>query len=84
MNLRPILLYSISISTSPEQQPETHQIFDEITVLLPPALQVFSIYDNFQPDNDPPSFSDAMHHSDSDLWWNAFCAEIQVIIANDT
>src|SRR5436190_13162242 len=32
--------YIPSQSPSPEQQPETHQIFDEITVLLPPALQV--------------------------------------------
>jgi hypothetical protein len=54
-------------SPTPEQQSETRQIFDEITVLLPPALQVFSTYGDFQPDNDPPSFSDAMRRSDKDL-----------------
>src|SRR5947207_10029493 len=58
-------------------------MFDEITV-LPPTLQVFSTYENFQPDNNPPSFCDAMRRPDKDLWWNAFCAEIQAIIRNDT
>ena len=69
---------------SSEHPQETRQMFDEITVLSPPALQVFSIYENFQPDNDPPSFSDAMRRPDKDLWWNAFCTEIQAIIANNT
>ena len=76
--------YIPSPSPSPERPPETRQMFDEITVLPPPALQVFSTYGNFQPDNDPPSFSDAMRRADKDLWWNAFCVEIQAIIANDT
>src|SRR5208282_2897502 len=71
-------------SSSPEHQSKTRQIFDEIIVLPPPTLQVFSIYENFQPENDPPSFSDAMHRPDKDLWWNAFYVEIQAIIANNT
>src|SRR5437762_5201740 len=50
----------------------------------PPALQVFASYGNFQPDNDPPSFTDAMRRPDADLWWDAFCAEMKAIIANST
>src|SRR5205085_6190858 len=64
--------------------PEPHQTFDEIVVLPPPALQVFSTYGNFQPENDPPSFADAMRRPDAELWWDAFCTEMRAIIANDT
>jgi len=56
------------------------QIFDEIVVQPPPALQAFKTYGEFQPDNDPPSFSDAMRRPDAKLWWNAFCDEIKSII----
>ena len=64
--------------------PEPRQTFDEIVVLPPPALQVFSTYGNFQPENDPPSFADAMRRPDAELWWDAFCTEMRAIIANDT
>jgi hypothetical protein len=60
------------------------QTFEEIVVQQPPALQVFSTYGEFQPDNDPPSFSDAMRRPDADLWWDAFCDEIKAIIARKT
>jgi transposase InsO family protein len=69
---------------SPSSEPEPRQIFDEIIIQPPPALQVYASYDNFQPENDPPSFADAMRHPDAGLWWDAFCAEMKAIIANNT
>jgi len=60
------------------------QIFDEIVVHPPPALQVFTSYGEFEPDNDPPSFIDAMRRPDSNHWWEAFCDEIKMIIKRNT
>ena len=60
-------------------------IFDEIVVLPPPALEVFATYGpDVQLDNDPQSFTDAMRRPDKELWWEAFCKEIQAIISNNT
>ena len=69
-------------SPSPEStpEPEDRPIFDEIVVLPPPALRAFQAY-QFQPDNDPPSFVDAMRRPDAQLWWEAFRDEIKAIIA---
>src|SRR5436305_6824472 len=67
--------------------PQSHhelQMFEEIVVQPPPALQVFKTYGDFQPDNDPPSFTDAMRRPDANLWWEAFCDEIKAIIARET
>ena len=70
---------------SPESSPEPQrQIHDEIVVQLPPALQVFKTYGEYQPDNDPPSFADAMRRPDANLWWEAFCDEIKAVIARKT
>ena len=76
-------------SATPESSPEPQnrslpQLYDEIVVQPPPALQVFKSYGEFQPDNDPPSFSDAMRRPDANLWWEAFCDEIKAIIARNT
>ena len=58
-------------------------IYDEIVVLPPPALEVFATYGpEFEQDNDPQSFTDAMRRPDRELWWEAFCTEIRAIIAN--
>ena len=42
-------------------------IYDEIIVQQSSALQVFKIYEEFQSDNDPPFFADAMCRSDANL-----------------
>ncbi|TMI78987.1 MAG: transposase family protein, partial [Bacteroidetes bacterium] len=80
---------SATPSATPESSPEPQnrslpQLYDEIVVQPPPALQVFKSYGEFQPDNDPPSFSDAMRRPDANLWWEAFCDEIKAIIARNT
>ena len=80
---------STSPTPTPESTPEpenrpSRQIYDEIVVQLPPALQVFKTYGEYQPDNDPPSFADAMRRPDANLWWEAFCDEIKAIIARKT
>jgi len=53
-----------SPSPEPPEPPEPRPIFDEIIVqpeiIPPPTLCVFKTYGDFQPDNDPPSFIDAM------------------------
>ena len=66
---------------SPSPEPERRLIFNAIIVQPPPALRAFKIYGDFQPDNDPPSFSDAMRQPDAKLWWDTFCDEIKAIIA---
>src|SRR5437773_10402546 len=69
---------------SPTPEPN-RQIYDEIVVLPPPALEVFATYGpDFGQDNDPQSFSDAMRRPDYQLWWEAFCNEIRAIVANNT
>src|SRR5437773_757329 len=69
---------------SPTPEPN-RQIYDEIVVLPPPALEVFATYGpDFEQDNDPQSFSDAMRRPDYQLWWEAFCNEIRAIVANNT
>jgi reverse transcriptase-like protein/integrase-like protein/Pol polyprotein/LTR polyprotein gag-polypeptide-like protein len=73
---------SPSSESSPEPKDQTpSQAFEEIIVQSPPALRVFKTYGNFQPENDPPSFADAMRRPDAKLWWEAFCDEIRAIIA---
>jgi hypothetical protein len=69
---------------SPSPEPVPRPIFDEIVVQPPPALRAFKTYGDFQPDNDPPSFTDAMRRPDAKLWWDAFCDEIKAIIARHT
>ena len=59
-------------------------LFDHITVQPPPAFQVFKTYGEFEPDNHPPSFADAMRRPDANLWWEAFCDEIKAIIKRQT
>ena len=73
-----------SPESSPEPDNRAPQIYDQIVVQQPPALQVFKTYGDFQPDNDPPSFADAMRRLDANLWWQAFCDEIRSIIARKT
>jgi len=70
--------------STPPPEPEPPPIFDEIVVQPPPALRAFKTYGDFQPDNDPPSFTDAMRRPDAKLWWDAFCDEIKAIIARHT
>jgi transposase InsO family protein len=70
--------------STPSPPPEPRPIFDEIVVQPPPALRAFKTYGNFQPDNDPPSFTDAMRRPDAKLWWDAFCDEIKAVIARKT
>ncbi|TMC17117.1 MAG: transposase family protein, partial [Chloroflexi bacterium] len=64
----------ISRESTPESMPEhalfptlqsERPIYDQIVVQPPPALQAFKTYGEFQPDNDPPSFADAMAHATS-------------------
>jgi len=70
---------------SPSPPPSLRPIVDEIVVVeTPSAVRAFKTYSGFQPDNDPPSFSDAMRRPDAELWWNAFCDEIKAIIARKT
>ena len=69
---------------SPEPELEQRSIFDAIVVQPPPALHAFKTYGDFQLDNDPPSFIDAMRRPDAKLWWDAFCDEIKAIIARKT
>ena len=73
-------------SPSPLPEPEPNQpIYDEIVVLPPPALKVFVTYGpDYEQDNDPQSFTDAMRRPDHKLWWEAFCNEIRAIVANNT
>ena len=71
-------------TSSPSPEPEPWPIFDEIVIQSPPALCAFKIYGDFQPDNDPSSFIDAMRRPDAKLWWDAFCDEIKAIIARKT
>jgi hypothetical protein len=77
-------------SPQPEQRSQRNQqterpIYDQIVVLPPPALEVFASYGpEFQQDNEPQSFADAMRRPDYALWWEAFCIEIQAIITNGT
>ena len=78
----PTLTPVSSREPSPEPQPAPH-LYDEIVVQLPPALQVFKSYTEFQ-HNNPPSFVDAMQRPDANLWWNAFCDEIKAIIKRNT
>jgi hypothetical protein len=48
-------------STTPEPAPAyERQLFDETVVQPPPVLQAFKTYGEFQLNNDPPSFADAM------------------------
>ena len=66
-------------------EPISRPIFDEITVLPSPALEVFATYGpEFQQDTVPQSFADAMRRPDFKLWWEAFCIEIRAIISNNT
>src|SRR4030095_6417046 len=77
--------YSAMYDDQPETIRAPRQIFDEIVVQPPPALEVYATYGpEFQEDNDPQSFTDAMRRPDHKLWWEAFCTEIRAIIANDT
>jgi hypothetical protein len=69
---------------SPSPEPEPRPIFDEIVVQPPPALRAFKTYGEFQPDNDPPSFTDAMRRPNAKLWWDAFRDEIKAAIARKT
>ena len=69
---------------SPEPEPISRPTFDEIVVQSPPALRAFKTYGDFQSDNDPSSFIDAMRRPDAKLWWDAFCDEIKAIIARKT
>ena len=73
---------------SPSPEPEPRPILDEIVVqpeIEPlPALRAFKTYGDFQPDNDPPSFIDAMRRPDAKLWWDAFCDEIKAVVARNT
>jgi len=76
---------SSSRSPSPSPPPIPRPIYDSIEVLPPPALQVYASYlPEFQPPDDPVSFTDAMRRPDADYWWKAFCNEIQAIIDNNT
>jgi Reverse transcriptase (RNA-dependent DNA polymerase) len=76
---------SSSRSPSPSPPPIPRPIYDSIEVLPPPALQVYASYlPEFQPNDDPASFTDAMRRPDADYWWKAFCNEIQAIIDNNT
>ena len=70
--------------STPSPEPQPRPIFDEIVVQPPPALRAFKTYGDFQPDNDPPSFVDAMRRPDAKLWWDAFCDEIKAIIERKT
>ena len=79
----PSLILTSTPASTREPTPEP-QIFDEIVVQPPPALQAFKTYGEFQPDNDPPSFSDTMRRLDAKLWWDAFCDEITMIIKRRT
>ena len=54
--------------TSEPNDRSSCQVYNEIIVQLSPALQIFKTYEEFQPDNDPPSFADAMRRSDAKLW----------------
>src|SRR5436305_13645269 len=55
-------------TSSPESFPESQrQIYNEIVVQLSSALQVFKTYKEYQSDNDPPSFADAMRRPDANL-----------------
>ena len=55
---------------TPESSPEPEvppQLLEEIVVEQPPALQVFTTYGpDFQSDDDPPSFADALRRPDKD------------------
>jgi len=44
----------------PSIQAEPPQTYDEITAVYDPILSVFKTYGDFEPDNDPPSMSDAL------------------------
>ena len=44
----------------PEPEPELRLTFDKIVVQPPFALQAFKTCENFQLDNDPPSFTDTI------------------------
>jgi len=60
-------------------------IYDEIVVLPSSALEVFATYGpDFEQDNEPQSFADAMRRPDHKIWWEAFCNEIRAIVANNT
>ena len=59
-------------------------IYDEIVVLAPPALEIFMTYGpDYEQDNEPQSFADAMRRPDHGLWWEAFCNKIRAIVANN-
>jgi Reverse transcriptase (RNA-dependent DNA polymerase) len=62
------------------------EIFDEITVQLPPVIQVFTT--NVQPQalsiDEPTSFHEAVRHPDADKWIAAMNEEIDSIIQNKT
>ena len=59
---------SLESGLTPESDDRSsRQVYNEIIVQLSPALQVFKTYGEFQPDNDPSSFTDAMRRSDAKL-----------------
>jgi len=91
----PISMPALSRESTPESLPSSpaqemldeivvQPLYDQIVVQPPPALQVFKSYGEFEPDNDPPSFADAMRRPDANLWWDAFCDEIKAIIKRNT
>ena len=52
--------FTMTSTLSPESSSESqHQIYNEIVVQLSSALQVFKTYEEYQSDNDSPSFADA-------------------------
>ena len=53
--------------SSPSSELEPRTIFDEIVVQPLLALQGFKTYEDFQPDNDSPSFTNAMQQFDTKL-----------------
>jgi len=80
--------YNRSTSFSSPKPLEPLPIYDEIIVqleVIPPlALHSFMTYGDFQLDNGPPSFIDAMRRPDTKLWWDAFWDEIKAVITWNT
>ena len=53
--------------TSESDDRSSRQVYNEIIIQLPPALQVFKTDEKFQFDNDSFSFADVMRRSDAKL-----------------
>jgi hypothetical protein len=68
----------------PAKPPVDRQIFDEIIVEPPPALQVFSTSYSTLPDGDPPTLADALRRPDANEWVNAMKDELKSIQDNGT